>query len=215
MIPQIKFQYSRIYDFAFYHFSTGKNKELNDNLFLSRESFCLRKIKLIEKWWNLNGSDILMKIQKYSGLKWTQKEINIYFLAEPHRKTWMGGFSNPITIFLKKIINGKVLNEDLIFVKTAVIHELVHHNIPLKQIEKLIDELQAKFSCDRIAATHIIIHAVLDKIFSKKELIYNKHSCKSHKSYQLAWKILEKETSDKIIDIFKKYIYKNPSPFKS
>ena len=209
MLPKITFQYSRIYDFTLYHFSTGRNKELNDPLFLNREKFCLQKIKLIEKWWNLNGENILKKIQKLTGLKWTHKEINIYFLAEPHRKTWMGGFSNPITLFLKRIVNGKVSNQSMLFIKTTIIHELVHHNIPLKKIDILIDDLQAEYSCDRIAATHVLIHAISDKIFSADELKFDKKKCKIHKSYDLAWKIVEEKSSDYIISKLNNYLKKD------
>jgi len=206
MLPKITFQYSRIYDLTLYHFSTGKDKELNDSLFLKREIFCLKKIKIIEEWWNDKGQNILKEIQKYTSLKWTHKEITVYFLAEPHRKTWMGGFSNPITLFLKKIVDSNVSNQNMMFIKTAIIHELVHHNIPLRKIDGIIDDLQKEYNCDRVAATHVLINSILDKIFSESELQFNKEKDKIHKSYDLAWKIVTKKTSDKILSELNAYL---------
>ncbi len=205
MLPKITFQYSRIYDYICYHFSTGKHKELNDPLFMKREKYCLDKIKTIKKWWDPKGSTTLRKISNLTGINWTQKEINIYFLAEPHRNTWVGGFSNPLTLFLKKIIKGRVIKEDMMFIKTGIVHELVHYNIPLNKIDPTIDKFQKRFSCDRIAATHVIIHAILDKIFSKEELEYDIKKCHNHKSYEKAWDIVKSETSDKILRILKTF----------
>ena len=207
MLPKINFKYSMIYDCMLYHFSTGGYKQMEDPFFIKRQKFCTAKIKVLEKWWSKKGKAILKEIEESTGIKWTQKEINIYFLAEPHKKTWVGGFSDPITLFLKKRKGKFLIVQDNTYLETTIIHELVHHNFPLLKLKGYINRLQSKFKCDRLAATHILVHAVLNKIyldlFSEKELLHDKKICKKHLSYKLAWEIVEKEGFENILKDFK------------
>ncbi|MBU0957767.1 MAG: hypothetical protein KKF56_03065 [Nanoarchaeota archaeon] len=216
MVPKIILNYSTIYDAMLFHFSTGRYKHLNDTLFINREKFVESKINVLKGWWNQQGLKILKVIASVSGFQWDKKEIIIYFLAEPHRKSWVGGFSDPLTIFLRKKIKGKLISQDIRFLKLIIIHELVHQILPKnKIIEKYFDKLQLKYQSDRITATHILIYSILENVYklilSEKEIGYDKMRSREHKSYFASWKIVEKEGSNKIINDFRRFLvnYKN------
>lgn len=205
MNPKIFFRYSGIYDLSLYHFSTGDSKDADDPVFKERKRFVLNKIKEIDSWWSSEGDGILNNIADNSGIDWKQTRIKIYLLADAHRDTWMGGFSEPITIFLKKRFKGNISEREFLDVKRIIIHELVHQNISLKDnYEKYIDFVKEKYKCNRICAVHIVVHALLEKIYSSEELKFEL-SCKHQPDYKCAWEIIKKEGSDNIIEEFKKW----------
>jgi len=159
-----------------------------------------------------NGKIVLNIIRKTTGIQWARKEIDIYFLKDSHSKSWVGGFSDPITIFIEKqgSTNKKKIIKNLSALKTVVIHELIHQNIygiPLGDSENYIHKLKNRFKCDRICAIHIIVHAVLKEVFLKlkmeKELKADIKRCKNHKSYSCAWDIVEKIGYKKVVKEFK------------
>ncbi len=160
----------------------------------------------IHHWWKKEGERVIQEITKYTSFPWERKEIEIYFIAQPHKDTWVGGFSDPITLFLKKPKGHTPEEQPDIFLKTGITHELIHHNIPLEIIDPYLNEIQEKYSCNRIAATHCIIHAVLKKIFIEEELIFDKKICKNNESYNKAWKIVDDIGAENILSDFRKYV---------
>lgn len=205
MIPKIFFKYSGIYDQTLYHFSTGKTSDANDPIFIERQKYVGDKKKEIEDWWNLENEKVLNKIAKVSGIDWKHTGIKIYLLAEPHRDTWMGGFSDPLTIFLRRKKDGKVKERSFVDIKRVIIHELVHQNIMVKEgYNPYISYVQNKFKCDRICAAHLVVHAILEKVYNKEELKCEMN-CKHQPSYKKAWEIVKKIGANKIIEEFKEF----------
>jgi hypothetical protein len=194
--PKIFFKYSGIFDQVLYHFSTGENTDADDPRFKERSEFVKRKIEEIEKWWNLKGDLILSKISKTTKIGWKQKGIKIYLLAEPHRDVGIGGFSDPITIFTRKR-GGK--EKELISIRNTIVHELVHQNICLKEdYNEYVLHIEKKYKCDRACAAHIAVYAVLKRVLSKKELIFELKR-KHPPAYEKALKITKREGSKKIL----------------
>lgn len=194
MFPKVFFKYSGIFDQAIYNFSTGDTKDADDPLFKERKEFVIKKIKEIEKWWNEEGEGVLNKISKVTKIKWVQKEIKVYLLAEPPITASMAGFSEPVTIFLK-MKDGR--EKGFIYIKNTIIHELVHQNIRENYNEYIL-QLKEKYKCKRTCAVHIIVHAILEQVYNQEEL--DKESKRKHQpDYEEAWKIVKKEGSKKIL----------------
>ncbi|UCD21246.1 MAG: hypothetical protein JSW08_01750 [archaeon] len=206
MIPKVMFRYSKVYDAVFQTLSSDKFKDVNDKIFDAREKFAKKKIQILKKWWANKEKNVLNKISKITNVKWEQKEIKIYLLPDAYRLFWLGGFSEPLTVFLRyKKKNGEEKEKSLMLIKNTIIHELVHQNLsPKKGYTSYVNSLKKKYKCNRICAAHIVVHAIISKIYSKEELKFELERKIRNKSYKKAWEIVRKYGEDKIIKDFLK-----------
>ena len=187
MLPKINIYYSYIYDKAV-HTLTGKkyNKECvkGGNKFAS----------MLEK----GSANILPKALKsyeeVSGLRWKDPFIEVFVV---HGIPW--DFSWPVTIKVRE--NKKDAVETLI-------HELGHQLlIQNEEIIRSRNGIITKYGKEnQIVKDHILLHAVLWKLYSKLFGEHELHNIiigyQKWKYHYRAWQIVKKEGADKIIDAY-------------
>lgn len=199
MIPKIEFRYSSVYDRNYRNLKYIQNylKEKNQKYPSKKE--ILFYIEKSKKLWEKNSKKILQEISKISGLDWKEKRIICYIVGVGRP------FSDPLTIRTY----GKNIKK---FIETLT-HELIHQifiqnkNIYKKWHEYILEKYKNE---KRITKTHILLSAIHWELLKKLEGIEAvKKEIKKYENspdYKRAWKIVEKETSKKIIKKFIKII---------
>ncbi len=140
------------------------------------------------------------QISKITGLKWCEKNVDIYFINHRH------SFSDPLSIN----ITGKSVE----YIKYIFIHEMIHRIFIQSDYDHIFDiywrRLQRSFP-DLSMGTiyHIPLDAFISLIYSNqpsKLMKIKKFDKKLGADYIMAWQIVERESFQKIIYQFKKEV---------
>lgn len=188
MIPKIEFRYSSVYDRGY-----RENFEKR-GISYPKSDEVLKYIKKVNKTWKRDGKKILKAISNLTKLKWNKSVIICYVIG-------MGRcFSDPLTIKMFEDIND---------FRDTLIHELIHQMQTQNKLTKWFNYIYKKYEKESILTkNHILLDAFLSKIIIK---LYNQSRLdniikKDSESldYKRAWEIVEKETSNKILNKFYK-----------
>ena len=144
MEKQIIFKYSTIYDknwsLALHRdYDRQKNKEKFE-----------RFMDNFSKIWDSKENQILETIEFYSKLKWKNKNIKVYFVANLK----VSGFSDPLTVRM---------SEDYSKIAKTLTHEAIHEILLQNsdELKSVYEKLDIKFPKENIKTkVHIIVNAI-------------------------------------------------------
>jgi hypothetical protein len=155
------------------------------------------RVRELEKNWQRYEEHILIHLQDITGLSFAQNIIDVY-VVDPDR---LGGMSDPLTI------GGATGKRRFIFM---LAHELTHrlmecntqgvdwHTMAWKMYPKE----------NHLTAHHVIVHAVLEALFTtinKKNLLSEDIKISQKQlAYKRAWEIVEEEGYKNILDKIRK-----------
>lgn len=199
MMPKVEFRYSYIYDELFRN-SILLNKIIKQSKRTYPSSAEIIKfMNELEMVWKKEGNKILDKISIISGLKWPAGNIPCYVVG------FCRPMSEPLTIKMCKDITHAI---------DILTHELIHYlqtKVNDKKWDKWQKYLDSKYSKESATTRdHIFLNAVhmalyLD-FFGPDRLVRDIDNSQFSQDYQRAWKIVEKEGPDKIVNKFRKTI---------
>ncbi len=144
-----------------------------------------------ETRWEKEGGKIIKTLESVLGLK-LPKKLTVYVNTE-------ASFSEPLAIKIEKDIDDNIDN---------LTHELIHviltHNF--KKIEKKWITLMQKYEKEKpLTRRHIPIHAIHLKVAGQlgfgKDRIDRIKTYSKNPAYLQSWKIVNKESADRIIQL--------------
>ncbi|MFH0869363.1 MAG: hypothetical protein V1839_03995 [archaeon] len=208
MIPKVEFVYSFIYDKMIIEKFYEKEYNFNKS---SRgvDGF----IESVEPKWRKVEKKTLAELAKISGLKWGEPKIKCYVTT----RHFFCPFSDPLTIGVFYLKNGKLhRGNEVNFIHTLT-HELIHQlfiqqgwdNKFSKAFLKIMNKHKKEIWNTQM---HILLHAmhkhILLKYYGKETLRKEIESTKHYKmaGYYEAWQIVEKEGYQNILSEFRKYL---------
>lgn len=198
----ISFKWSWIYE-QMYHasglaenFDYEKTKEYVDDY-----------LEKIRNQWGKIESNIFDLIEKFSGLKWKNKDITCYIIKRSKKMP----ISDPLTISIEfEDDEGNIfpLTENRFI--DMLIHELIHIFLEQNESEtnnyfNNIFELYKDEEFETIL--HLIVHAIHKKIilnlFDEKRLNTEIEMSGFYPAYKKSWEIVNNKTAEEIINEFR------------
>jgi len=174
------------------------------------EKEVLEFIKLLRKDWKPIEKDVLLYIEKVSGLKWKKEELKCYVVSLSKHMP----ISDPLTISIKFKAGEEIFELTKERFLDMMIHELIHNlfiqnsNVLTSYFKNLINGKYGSTNWN--TAIHIPLHAIHEKVFlkffSKERFDEELESCSYYPEYKESWEIVMKEKSDKILEDMRRSI---------
>lgn len=140
------------------------------------------KIEEYRKEWIKREPFVMQKIEDVTGLVCKKNLIDVYILD----KKRTDAISSPI------IIGAGTLVEDF---ARVLAHEFIHNlAVDNKQGEDWSSKIRHLYPGEpTLVADHIMIHAILEAVFSKEEIDRDIEYCQKWTEYKKAWEIVKEE----------------------
>ena len=190
-MPRIIFRYSGIYDRMLH--AVSKNPDAPD--FLRRKEESLAAISEFELFLENSLENTLKGISALL-MPWQAKELVVYMLPDWHGTLKSSGFSDPLTLILRRKENGSLDHEKMQYV---LVHELCHViQQPLSTTTYYSDLTERYKLKNIIVRNHLLTFALLKKILGDEYIQWTEMHHNSP-AYKKALDLVEKIGADKII----------------
>lgn len=182
---RIRIRYSIVLDNLFKQLLSQEDYPETENILLLIEEF--------RSHWDGLESQILSALQQVMGVNFVNPILDVFIVGDV-----------PSSISTPVIIHSKLDKDRFIYILThELVHVLLSDNAERINFSEKLQDLYPDEAWK--ARNHIAVHAVLEKVFSElvpkpEYLIRDKEFCKDKPAYARAWRVVDEEGCEKILD---------------